>query len=148
MKRDMSYELDGVFSGRNAGELVQVRPARTRIGRTPGLKQQTVRSISAPLSSPMHSQRPHNITAHNTKSLAHGLGKSLNAPFYRNAGDLAGEEDDLACDDPMGEYADDADMPFSGMGDITLPFVGPVSKTGLVIAGIAGLIAWKMFKRA
>jgi hypothetical protein len=141
MQRDMSYELDGVFSGRNAGELIQVKPARTRIGRAPGLMQQrpaaTTHRISAPLSTPMHEPHPHNITAHNTKSLAHGLGKPLNASLYHYPDDLAGEED-LACDD--------ADMPFDGMGDVTLPFVGAVSTTGLVLAGIAGLIAWKMFK--
>lgn len=145
MKRDMSYELDGVFSGRGAGELVQVRPARTRIGRTPGLKQQTTHSISAPLSHPMHQQRPHSITAALAmRNLDASRGKSLNAPFYRNPSDLAGEEDDLACDDPMGEYAD-AGEPMPGMGDITLPIIGTVSKTGLVIAGIAGVIAWKLF---
>jgi len=150
MKRDMSYELDGVFSGRNAGELVQVRPARTRIGRTPGLMQQksrhSARPISAPFYSPTHTDTPHSITAHNTRSLAHSPDKTLNAKFYNRAPDLAGDED-LACDDPMGEYEDAGD-PMPGMGDITLPFIGPVTKTGLVIAGIAGLIAWRLLKRA
>lgn len=154
MKRDMSYELDGVFSNRGAGELVQVKPARTRIGRAPGLQQQRPasqgRNISAPFATAMHEPHPRNITAHNTKSLAHGLGKPLNAAFYNRANDLAGDED-LACDDGdmgMGMGDMDAGDPMPGMGDITLPFIGPVSKTGMVIAGIAGLIAWKMFKRA
>jgi|GEM_PF-6904947 hypothetical protein len=149
MQRDMSYELDSVFSGRGAGELVQVQQPRTRMSRTPGLQQTTrssVTKISAPLDHKLSTSHPHNITAHNTKSLAHGLGKPLNARFYTEPSDLAGIED-LACDDGdmgmgMGAYDDD-DMPF---GDLTLPFIGPVSKTGVAIALISGFIAWKLFK--
>ncbi len=53
MDRSMSYELDHVFSSRNAGELVSVQQTKTRVLRSPGLK-----NLSRPLSRPIkHTQR-------------------------------------------------------------------------------------------
>jgi hypothetical protein len=39
--RDMSYELDDAFAGRNAGELQEAEVVQTRTMRTPGLKSLT-----------------------------------------------------------------------------------------------------------
>ena len=39
--RDMSYELDDAFSGRNAGELQEAEVVQTRAMRTPGLRNLT-----------------------------------------------------------------------------------------------------------
>jgi hypothetical protein len=152
MQRDMSYELDSVFSGRGAGELVQVQQTRTRMSRTPGLQQtprSTVTKISAPLAHKLSTSHPHNITARlSQRNLDASMGRPLNAKLYTEPSDLAGVED-LACDDGdmgMGMGDMDAGDPMPGMGDITIPGIGPVSKTGLIIAGIAGFIAWKLFK--
>ncbi len=38
MQRDMSYELDDVFSSRNAGELIDEQHFETKKLRTPGLR--------------------------------------------------------------------------------------------------------------
>ena len=41
MDRDMSYDLDAAFAGRNAGELQSVKPSRSRIRRTGGIVVET-----------------------------------------------------------------------------------------------------------
>lgn len=46
MDRDMSYELDGVFAQRNAGELVKVVQTKTRVMRAPGLAASNVHATN------------------------------------------------------------------------------------------------------
>ena len=41
--RDMSYDLDGVFSTRNQGQLISSTPAATKVTRTPGLAPVRIR---------------------------------------------------------------------------------------------------------
>lgn len=38
-QRDMSYDLDSVFSTRNQGQLISAKPVQTKMVRTPGLTQ-------------------------------------------------------------------------------------------------------------
>lgn len=38
-QRDMSYDLDSIFSTRNQGELISTPIVRTKVMRTPGLRQ-------------------------------------------------------------------------------------------------------------
>ncbi len=64
MQRDMSYDLDDVFSGRNAGELVSHQVTKTRVLRTPGL-----RVLSTPHAT--------NLDPHMDTSLSHPLSKSI-----------------------------------------------------------------------
>ncbi len=124
MERDMSYELDGVFAGRNAGELVTVRQTRTKIGRAPGLAPAArmaggdVRNLTPALAHKMSRPHPRNISP----ALAHSLGipmaHSLANPMFRRPSDLA--------------------------GDITLPVIGTVSVVGLAVAAGLGLLVWRM----
>ncbi len=64
MQRDMSYDLDDVFSTRGAGELVSHEVTKTRVLRTPGL-----RVLSAP--------KPTDIDPHMDHSLSNPLSKSI-----------------------------------------------------------------------
>lgn len=41
--RDMSYDLDGVFSTRNQGQLISSTPVATKVTRTPGLAPVKIR---------------------------------------------------------------------------------------------------------
>lgn len=62
-QRDMSYELDSIFSTRNQGELISTPIVRTKVMRTPGLRRLSgpeaqhltaadpVRSLSIPMAS-------------------------------------------------------------------------------------------------
>jgi len=135
--RDMSYELDGVFAGRNAGELVSVKPARTRIARAPGLKPVgrlpggDVRNISPELAHKLSFSAPRNITAHRTKNLGIGMGRNIQPDLYHNGTDLAD---------------DDADMPFEGRrgtADLaceTLPQLAGIPQRRALVAGVELLL--------
>jgi hypothetical protein len=70
MQRDMSYELDDVFADRNAGELVLTEQRKTKVLRTPGL-----RDLSLPLA----------------QSLPSPTSQSLALPLARESDDLAGD---------------------------------------------------------
>jgi len=48
-ERDMSYELDGVFSTRNQGQLISSTPVATKMSRTPGLAPVRVRPSYVPI---------------------------------------------------------------------------------------------------
>lgn len=39
IQRDMSYDLDSIFSTRNQGQLISSKPVQTKMTRVPGLKQ-------------------------------------------------------------------------------------------------------------
>ena len=123
--RDMSYELDGIFNTRNAGELVTVRQTRTKIRRSPGLAPAArmsggdVQNLTPALSHPMRSRRPRNISPGMARSLGLPMARSLSNPIYRVPNDL---------------------------GDITLPLVGTVSVMTLLLAAAGGFAAYKFLK--
>jgi hypothetical protein len=77
MQRDMSYDLDDVFAGRNAGELLTEEVTKTRVLRTPGL-----RVLPAP-----HAQ---NLDPRMDQSLSNPLGRSLSNGIDTVPNDLAG----------------------------------------------------------
>ncbi len=137
MKRDMSYELDGMFAGRNAGELVSVRETRTRIKRSPGLAPVArmaggdVRNLTPPLAHRMHASHPRNIVRPGYHSLGLPLAQSLSRPIFSQPGDLAGDDYDSSYDMPF-----DGMNGFMGMPDsINLPIVGPVNTMVALGAG-------------
>lgn len=78
MQRDMSYELDDVFSTRNAGELIEEQVMKTRVLRTPGL-----RVLATPQAQSLDPALDH--------SLSNPLGVSMQGGFYAKANDLAGD---------------------------------------------------------
>jgi len=47
--RDMSYDLDGVFSTRNQGQLISSTPVATKVTRTPGLAPVKIRPAYRPI---------------------------------------------------------------------------------------------------
>lgn len=47
--RDMSYDLDGIFSTRNQGQLISSTPVATKITRTPGLAPMKIRPAYKPI---------------------------------------------------------------------------------------------------
>lgn len=144
MQRDMSYELDGMFANRNAGELVSVKQTRTRIQRSPGLAPAArmaggdVRNLSPAMATRIPSSGVRNIVRPGYRSMSLPMARSLSMPIFKQPGDLA-------------EY----DMPFDGISgmlglpdSITLPVVGPVN-TMVAIAGgaVAAFAIFKLLKR-
>ncbi len=78
MQRDMSYDLDDVFSGRNAGELISEPVVKTRVLRTPGL-----RVLEGP--------QTKSLDPALDRSLSIATGIPLDQGMYTKAGDLAGD---------------------------------------------------------
>ena len=143
MQRDMSYELDGMFSGRNAGELVAVQQTRTRIKRSPGLAPVArmaggdVRNLTPAIANRIPQSHARNIVRPGYRSMSIPLAMSLSQPIFKQPGDLAG------------------DMPFDGISGmlglpdtVNLPVVGPVN-TMVAIAGgaVAAFALFKLIKR-
>lgn len=140
MQRDMSYELDGMFAGRNAGELVTVQQTRTRVKRSPGLTPVArmpggdVRNLTPFMARRLPSSHPHNIVRPGYRSMGIPMAKSLSKPIFAQPGDLA-----------------DDDMPFGGVDGfmglppaINMPFVGPVNT--YVVLGAGAVLALGVFK--
>jgi len=139
MQRDMSYELDGMFANRGAGELTTVQQMRTRVTRAPGLAPMARmaggdvrnltpaigRSLKIPNGTPLFHRQPKRIDAAQPHNLEKG--------FFHKAGDLADYEDE---------------MQFDGLDTlVNLPIVGPVSvKTIALSAAVAGLGFWLLKK--
>ncbi len=120
MDRQMSYELDGAFSQRNAGELQTVHVAKTRIGRTGGLTAlrqgdgfHTKRLTTARSAKPLFQANISRLPTPRSASLA--------IPVSENAGDLA-----------------DYDM-----GAINLPVIGTLNVTQILIGAVLGMVAMK-----
>jgi hypothetical protein len=130
MQRDMSYELDGIFSSRGAGELVTVKQTRTRVTRSPGLAPAArmaggdVRNLTPAIGRPMHRPHPRNISPALARSLGLPMAKSLALPIFSRPGDLA-DGDSLA-------------------GTVTLPVIGTVSVGMLAVAALAGFAAFRL----
>lgn len=148
MERDMSYELDGMFSGRNAGELVAVRQTRTRIKRSPGLAPVArmaggdVRNLTPAIANRIPRSHVRNIVRPGYRSMSIPLAKSLSMPIFKQPGDLA-------------DYDAAYDMPFDGISGalglpdtINVPVIGPVN-TMVAIAGgaVAAFALFKLIKR-
>jgi hypothetical protein len=131
MERDMSYELDGMFSGRNAGELVTVQQTRTKVVRSPGLHPVArmpggdVKNITPALAQHLNASKPHSIFGKGFKSLGLPMAKSLSKPIFHQPSDLA-------------EYDDDYDMPFDGIG--FLDTVPPMAKSVIIGAAVLGAL--------
>ena len=127
MQRDMSYDLDGIFATRNAGELTSVKQVRTRVTRAPGLERAhradggDVVNLTPALGQRMHGTAPRPILRFPAKPIDASQGRSLTTPFYHRPGDLA---------------------------DINLPVVGAVSPLTLALAVGLGYVGFKMLKKA
>ncbi len=139
MQRDMSYELDGIFATRGAGELTTVQQTRTRVTRAPGLAPMARmaggdvrnltpsigRSLKIPNGTPLFHRQPKHIDAARAKNLEHG--------FAHKANDLADYEDD---------------MQFDGLDTlVNLPLVGAVSVKTLALAGVAAALGFYLLKK-
>jgi hypothetical protein len=130
MHRDMSFDLDGIFSTRNAGELTSVKQVRTRVTRAPGLERAhradggDVTVLTPAIGRKMHASAPRPILRFPAKPLDASAGRSLTTPFYHRPGDLA------------------------GLGDVTLPVIGTVSTISLALAAVLGYVGYKMLKKA
>ncbi len=146
MQRDMSYELDGMFAGRNAGELVSVKQTRTRISRSPGLAPAArmaggdVRNLTPAMAHRIPRAHVKNIVRPGFKSLGIPMAKSLSQPIFKQPGDLADDG-----------YDYDYDMPFSGMDGlpdtVNLPLLGPVNTYVAIGGGLAlAFAAFKLLK--
>ncbi len=146
MKRDMSYELDGMFAGRNAGELVSVKQTRTKITRSPGLAPAArmaggdVKNLTPMIAHKLSHAHNKNIVRPGFHSLGIPMAKSLSLPIFHQPSDLADDG-----------YDYDYDMPFSGMDGIpatvTLPIVGQVNTYVAVAGGLAlAFAAYKLLK--
>lgn len=99
-QRDMSYELDSIFSTRGQGELIATPVVKTQVLRTPGLRQ-----LRGPEAQHLDPRMDHTLaTPHPTKL-----------------------------------------MDLSGLGDIDLPIVGPVSAQNLLVGAGVALAAWYFF---
>src|SRR5260221_14162250 len=96
MQRDMSYDLDGIFATRNAGELTSVKQVRTRVTRAPGLERAhradggDVTSLTPPIGRKMHATAPRPILRFPAKPLGAPAGRNLSTPIYHRPPDLAG----------------------------------------------------------
>lgn len=127
--RDMSYELDGIFNTRNAGELVTVQQTRTRVRRSPGLAPAArmeggdVRNLTPAIGRSMSIGMGRKIGAGNPRNLSIGMGRNLGNPMFRRPRDLADD-----------------------MGAITLPIIGTVGVMSLLLAAVGGFAAYKFLK--
>ena len=135
MQRDMSYELDGMMSTRNAGELVAVRQVRTKVRRSPGLTPVArmsggdVRNLTPALGRSLRIPNGKPLFAFKPKHLDAAGPRSIQKDFYNRSADLAGD-----------------DMPFGGMGSINLPLVGEVTVTKLALFAAAAFVGYKLLK--
>ncbi len=132
MDRHMSYELDGAFMGRNAGELQNVEVAKTRVTRAPGLQyvhnghgghrgRNLGRPLDPPMSDTLHARQPTALFPSRTRRIPGPQTDSLAIPISNAPRDLA-------------EY---------DMGEITLPLIGTLNVTNLLIGAVLGMIAMK-----
>lgn len=135
MQRDMSYELDGMMSTRNAGELVAVRQVRTKVQRSPGLTPVArmsggdVRNLTPALGRSLRIPNGKPLFAFKPKHLDAAGPRNIQKDFYNRSADLAGD-----------------DMPFGGMGSINLPLVGAVSVMTLAVTAAAVYFGIKLLK--
>lgn len=67
--RDMSYDLDGVFSTRNQGQLISSTPVATKVTRTPGLAPVKIRPSYKPIKGAI-------------EGMGRPLGEYVEAPSY------------------------------------------------------------------
>lgn len=122
--RDMSYELDGVFASRNAGELVSVHQTRTKVVRASGLQR---------LGSPLGTPKTTRLAAKPYTNLDRGMGTPMRGSANRNL------------NPPMSRPAtglSDGYLPMGGLG-LDLPLIGTVSwpQLGIGLAIGMGLMA-------
>lgn len=116
MDRQMSYELDGAFAQRNAGELQSVPVVKTRLQRA------GVTSLAIPMAQRIGTAR-HNkpLFSRNVSRIAGPSTESMAVPISDAATDLA-----------------DYDM-----GEINLPVIGTLNVTQILIGAVVGMIAMK-----
>lgn len=67
--RDMSYELDGIFSTRNQGQLISSTPVATKVTRTPGLAPVKIRPQYRPIKGSI-------------EGMGRSIGEYVEAPSY------------------------------------------------------------------
>jgi hypothetical protein len=134
MERQMSYELDGAFAARNAGELQTVHVAKTRIARVGGLQQL-----------PRGNGFRNSKLTQGANFLTHKLtGKSAQPLFKSGVSRIAGPvTDSLAL--PIGSKP--TDLADYDMGAITLPVIGTLSITQIAIGAALGMLAMKLFSK-
>lgn len=135
MDRSMSYELDGAFAGRNAGELVSVQKSRTVVRRTPGLTASGAdlslgRRIPGPKTvrqMPMMDRRI--PTMHNRALSTERNTRLVEARGTRAATGLA-----------------DAYSPMDGMG-LEIPGLGLVSWSQIAVGAAVGMALMALLRR-
>lgn len=145
MQRQMSYDLDGTFSTRNAGELQHVQVAKTKVTRVAGLSQHRghtagrgpvrkyldpsiAAKLPSPVTAPLFESRVRRIATPKTKS--------LNLPIGTPARDL-------------GAYDMGDDVRYQ-VGALSIPGLGPITTTGWVLAGVGlfvGVVAARLIRR-
>lgn len=135
MQRDMSYDLDGMFAGRNAGELVTVQQTRTRVQRSPGLAPMArmaggdVRNLTPLMAHKLGYSRPRPILRHPSKRIDASGARNIQKSFYTPASDLG-----------------DNEVVFGDLGAVNLPIVGMVSVGALALAAGAAFVGYKLLK--
>lgn len=130
MDRDMSYELDGIFANRNAGELVKVTTTKTRMTRSPGLASlgqrvagPTTRRLNPPMSHPISHESPSPMqrATRATATIPHEA--------WKPATGLA-----------------DAYSPMDGLG-LTVPGLGTISWAQLAVGATVGMVLGFLLRR-
>ncbi len=127
MDRSMSYELDGAFASRNAGELVRTQQTRTVVRRTPGLTATNAneplgRRIPGPKTVRRMPAMDRRIPTRQVSPLAVERSTRLvNARHVRAATGLAGD------------YS-----PMDGLG-LVVPGLGLVSWSQLAVGAVVGM---------
>jgi hypothetical protein len=120
----MSYELDGAFAGRNAGELRQVTQSKTVVQRTPGLE------VTTPSEDPE----------------AFDTGTTTAIMDYRGANREIRDQDspvnlDPAMATPIRDYSPYPDPQMAGLADLSIPGLGKVNVLHLAIGVAVGVAA-------
>ena len=85
-ERDMSYELDGIFSTRNQGQLISSSPVATQVTRTPGLTPMRVRPTARAIPGSVsgmgeYVEAPNYSGGSMVDQVLKGLGAEINLPI-------------------------------------------------------------------
>lgn len=126
--RDMSYELDGVFSTRNAGELVSAERPKMKIVRNSGLKR-----LGTPLGTPKTTR----LLPTPYTNLNHSLGTKMGTPRTTSL--------DPAMSHPATGLAD-AYSPMAGLG-LDVPFLGTISWQQIAVGAAVGMALMALLRR-
>lgn len=131
----MSYELDGAFASRNAGELVRTQQTRTVVRRTPGL-------TASGANEPLGRRVPGPKTVRRMPAMDRRIPTRHTSPIaVERATRLVEARGVRAATGLAGSYS-----PMDGLG-VTLPFIGVVSWAQLAIGAVVGMGALALFRK-